>query len=159
MKKKIKFWLSCVSILLVCFCVTLSAEAASTEEEVLQVETDWIKAFNTMDFELMSSLYRHSPETTSFSPNSSILYQGWETIESGLKEYFKSPVGTYSWTMDNVNVTVLKADIAVITGKHVVIDRPEGKEPMTGSHVFSRVLQKIDGKWLIVHEHESHIPR
>ena len=61
--------------------------------------------------------------------------------------------------MDNVNVVMLTADIAVITGIHVVIDRPEGKEPTTGRHVFSRVLQKIDGKWLIVHEHESHIPR
>lgn len=40
MKKKIKFGLSCVSILLVCLYVTLSAKAASIEEEVLQVETE-----------------------------------------------------------------------------------------------------------------------
>ena len=150
--------LTCIALAL-CLFVIPSANAASAEEEVLQVETNWIKAFNTMDFELMSSLYQNSPEITSFSPNSPVLSQGYSTITNGLKEYFKSPVGTYSWTMDNVNVAMLTSDVAVITGTHVVIDRPEGKEPMTGTHVFSRILQKIEGKWLIVHEHESHIPR
>jgi uncharacterized protein (TIGR02246 family) len=132
---------------------------ASEKAEVLEIEKNWIKAFNTLDYDLMASLYRHSPETTSFSPNSGTLYQGWDTIAEGLKQYFSSPQGTYSWTLNDEQVTMLSDDMAIILGNHVVVDRPENGQEMTGTHVFTRVVQKIEGEWQIVHEHESHIPR
>jgi uncharacterized protein (TIGR02246 family) len=139
--------------------VVPSGSGDALETAVLEVERNWIKAFNTLDFDLMASLYHHTPGTTSFSPNSAILYQGWDAISQGLEKYFDSPQGTFSWTLDDEQVTMLSGDMATILGTHVVIDRPADGQEMTGRHVFTRVVQKIDGKWLIVHEHESHIPR
>jgi hypothetical protein len=58
--------------LLVCMCLVLclymtpSANAASAEEEVLQVAINYVKADNTNDFKLMDSLFWHSPKTISF---------------------------------------------------------------------------------------------
>jgi hypothetical protein len=54
---------------------------------------------------------------------------------------------------------MLSDSMAIILGVHVVVDRPADGQEMTGRHVFTRVVQKIDGEWKIVHEHESHIPR
>jgi uncharacterized protein (TIGR02246 family) len=135
------------------------AGASDPETEVLEVERNWLKAFNTLDFDLMASLYHHSPETVSFSPNSATRFQGWDVIADGFKKYFSSPPGTYAWTMDDERVTMLSGDVAIIHGIHVVVDRPADGQEMTGKHLFTRIVQKIDGGWRIVHEHESHIPR
>jgi ketosteroid isomerase-like protein len=107
----------------------------------------------------MASLYHHAPETVSFSPNSALRFQGWDVIADGLKKYFDSAPGTYSWTMEDEAVTMLSGDVAVIHGFHVVVDRPADGKEMTGRHLFTRIVRKIDGRWRIVHEHESHIPR
>lgn len=137
----------------------LAADNEPTESEVLNVEREWIQAFNTLDFDLMASLYHHAPETTSFSPNSASLYRGWDAIAEGLENYFNSPQGTYAWTLQDEKVSMLSDSMAIITGTHVVIDRPANGQEMTGKHVFTRLVRKIDGRWRIVHEHESHIPR
>lgn len=163
MRKRVKDPVVAVALFIVWFLVggvSYAEENSSMPKaEVLALEENWIKAFNTLDYDLMASLYRHSPETTSFSPNSATLYRGWETIAQGLGEYFSAPQGTYSWTLEDEQVTLISGDTAIILGSHVVVDRPEGGEEMTGRHVFTRVVRKIDGQWLIVHEHESHIPR
>jgi uncharacterized protein (TIGR02246 family) len=163
MKKRVEA--SVVAIVLfavLVFAVTMvyaEKDSSDPETDVLEVERSWIKAFNTLDFDLMASLYRHAPETTSFSPNSATLYRGWDTISKGFQKYFNAPQGTFSWTLNDEQVTMISGDMAIILGTHVVIDRPADGQEMTGRHLFTRVVQKIDGKWLIVHEHESHIPR
>jgi uncharacterized protein (TIGR02246 family) len=140
--------------------VAYAGEALSgPEAEVLEVERNWLKAFNTMDFDLMASVYHHGPETVSYSPNSATPFLGWDAIVDGLKAYFNAPPGTYSWTMEDEQVTMLSRDVAIIHGAHTVVDRPADGQEMTGKHLFTRVVQKIDGMWRIVHEHESHIPR
>jgi uncharacterized protein (TIGR02246 family) len=147
-----------VSVLFVT--VAYAGEALSgPEAEVLEVERNWLTAFNTMDFDLMASVYHHGPETVSYSPNSETPFLGWDAIVDGLKGYFDAPPGTYSWTMDDEQVTMLSGDVAIIHGTHTVVDRPAGGQEMTGKHLFTRIVQKIGGRWLIVHEHESHIPR
>jgi len=68
MRKKTIYGLLFIATLVFCLSVALSAKAASDEEEVLQVMTDWFKAFNTNDYDLMSSLHWHSPEISYFGP-------------------------------------------------------------------------------------------
>jgi uncharacterized protein (TIGR02246 family) len=135
-----------------------SASAASAEEEVLQVENNWIKAFNAMDFGLMSSLYWRSNKMSSFPPND-LLYQGWDQTTAMLKVNFQSPAGTLAWTLHNPQVTMLPDNTAILTGYHIVISTdPKTKAQTVDQLRVTRVLQKIDGKWLIVHDHGSGLP-
>ena len=148
------------------FCLALApiATAASDEEEVLQVQTNFIKAVSTGDFALMSSLYWHSSKTSQFPPGSpSFLIQGWEeSFEKYWKSSLGSPEGTSTVTLmtfHHPQVTMLKDDVAIINGYEIEVstDPTTQEETITQLRV-TRVVQKIGGKWLIVHEHVSFLP-
>ncbi len=144
----------CLLVATVC-CLSFAASsmAASVEEEVLQVKLNWIKAFNTMDLKLMSSLYWNSPKTSTFPPND-FLYQGWDEITTMLKKEFQNPPGTLVWSVHHPQVTMLSDDIAVITA----YDSVEVVDKGTTDHLrVTQVVQKIGGKWLIVHDNGAFV--
>lgn len=161
MKKYIMCGLLIAVTLAFCLYVTPSATAASAEEEVLQVMTDWIKAYNIMDLDLMSSLYSHSPKTSSFGPRIGypFLFQGWEVIGKSWESDFKMPEGAVSISSHNTQVTMLGDNVAIITGyNNAIVNPPAMKEQTIYQVRQTFVVQKIRGKWLIVHEHASFFP-
>jgi len=152
-----------ISIVTLALCLSLPqyVTAASDEEKIVQMMENFDKAINTADLELMSSLFWHSPKYSSFGPPKNLAYltKGWEGIEEMWKTMFKYPAGTYSSSAHNVQVAMLKDDVAVVTSYSVIIFRPpvvkeETSELLRGTSV----VQKIGGKWLIVHDHASRLP-
>jgi uncharacterized protein (TIGR02246 family) len=145
-------------LLVLCLSVAPSAMAASAEDEVLQVMTNWVKAFNTNDYELMSSLWWHSPKTSHFGPfkSGALLTEGWDVKAEGWKSIFKQPIGTYANSLHHPQVMMLGDNVAIITGYNVAITNPPAvKEQTTALVRMTFVAQKIGGKWLLVHEHSS----
>ena len=148
-------------LLVLCLSAVPSVMAASAEEEVLQVMTNWFKAFNTNNFELMSSLWWHSPKTSSFGPSKSgaFLGEGWDGMAEDLKSTYKQPIGTFANSLRHPQVMMLGDNVAIITGYNVAITNPPAvKEQTTALVRGTFVVQKINGKWLIVHEHSSVVP-
>ena len=161
MRNKTIYGLLIIVTLVFFLSVAPYATAASDEEEVLQVQTNFIKAVSTGDFDLMSSLYWHSSKTSQFSPgNPTFLIQGWE---ESFEKYWKStlgyPEGTTTVTLmtfHHPQVTMLKGDVAVITGyENIVNTDPTTNEETISQFRITRIVQKIGGKWLIVHDHGS----
>ncbi len=150
-----------VCIFLVC-CVSFSSSAmASDEEDVLKVMTNWFKAQSTNDFELMSSLWWHSPKTSQFSPwkSGALLTEGWDVIAEGMKAFYEQPKGTWSASMRYPQVMMLGDNAAIITSYNVATGNPPAvKEQTTYLVRGTFVVQKIGGKWLIVYEHSSMVP-
>lgn len=140
-----------------CFSMVSSATAASDEEEIIQVQKNFMKAYTTKNFNLMSSLYLHSSNTSTFNPGGQqpLLFKGWdETLKDGWKTGLDSR--TEAVTMDFVHpqVTMIKDDVAVLTGYEVIAaTNPTTKEETVSHNRVTRVVQKINGKWLIVHDH------
>jgi uncharacterized protein (TIGR02246 family) len=148
-------------VLVFCLLVAPSAMAASAEDEVLQVMTNWFKAFNTNNFELMSSLWWHSPKTTQFAPgkDGAFLTEGWDALAESLKSTYKQPVGSYQNSMHHPQVMMLGDNVAIITSYNIAITNPPVVKEQTVALVRGTfVVQKINGKWLIVHEHSSVVP-
>ncbi len=141
-----------------------SAAAASPEDEALQVFADFTRAINTADFELAESLYRHSAETSQFldAAGMPFLYQGWEAIENNLKPFFvylKASQGANSFSMHHSQAVMLGDSGAVVTGYHNWVSTDPATQQTTRSQIrVTLALQKISGKWLIVHEHASAFP-
>ena len=161
MRKKTIYGLLITVILAFCLCVAPSANAASAEEEVLQVATNFTKAFSTSDLELMSSLHWKSPNMSKFFPGISgaFLLQGWETIGKDWKTTLEEPPGTYMLSPRNQQATVLGKDVAVATQYLIyVFSDPTTKEQTVSQFRQTLVVQKIGGEWLIVHEHTSDLP-
>jgi len=154
--------------LMVCIALVFSlsfaqpANAASAEEEVLQVVTNWYKAQNTNDYDLMSSLWWHSPEATSFNPwkSGTFLCEGWDIISEGVKSGYNQPIGTYTHSMRHPQIMMLGDNVAIITSYNVhTVNPPAIKEATTYLVRGTFVVKKIGGNWLIVHEHSSMIPK
>jgi uncharacterized protein (TIGR02246 family) len=140
---------------------TPSANATSQEEEVLQVMTNWFKAFNTNNADLMTSLYWNSSKTTAFGPgvDSALLSQGWELNAEGWKSITKDPIGTYVNSPSHIQATMLSDNVAIITGYNTQTYTDPATKTQTVSQVRGTfVVQKIGGKWVIVHEHSSMLP-
>jgi len=145
-----------------CLSVAPSVMAASAEDEVLLVAKNFDKAANTVDFQLLSSLYWHSSKTSQFDPNTGFpfLYQGWEQMEKIWTNRFEgTQKGSVTMTMHHPQVTMLGDNAAVVTCySTVTVNPPSVKEQTISQYRVTRVLQKIDGKWLIVHDHASPLP-
>jgi len=155
--KKLVVLSICVALV---FCVSLSTSAiASDQEDVLQVEANFLKALSTKDYDLMSSLYWHSPNTSCFAPgNPPLLIQGWD---ESLQQYWKSiETATITSTLFlHPSVTMLKDDVAVINGYEYLVDTDSTTNEESTSRIrVTRVVQKIGGKWLIVSDHGSMLP-
>jgi uncharacterized protein (TIGR02246 family) len=149
-------------LFVLCLSVAPSAKAASAQDEVLQVVTNWTKAMNTADFELWSSLHWNSPKTSSFAPpkSAAFLIQGYEAVLNNMRFLFECPQGTMNSSHHNPQVTMLKDDVAVVTLYRILtLNPPAVKEQTTVQERQTLVVQKIDGKWLIVHDHGSVLPK
>jgi len=135
--------------------------AASAEDEVLQVMKNWFKAANTNDNELGSSLWWNSPKTSQFHPwkSGTFLIEGWDVIVGGEVSGSENPIGTNVNSMRHPKVMMLSDNVAIITSYNVcTVNRPAVKEQATYLVRGTFVVQKIGGKWLIVHEHSSLVP-
>lgn len=164
MRKQILPGFLLFAILVFCLPFTAPAAAATAEEEAIQVFADFTRAMNTADFELVASLYWHSTKTSQFldAAGMPFLYEGWDAVENNLKPFFvylKSSMGLNSFSMHHPQAVMLGDNAAVVTGYHNwVSTNPETKE-QTISHIrVTLALQKMNGKWLIVHEHASSFP-
>ena len=161
MSKKTIYGLLIIVTLVFCLSLAPSANAASAEEEVLQVATNFTKAFSTSDFELMSSLHWQSPNLSKFAPGTAgaFLAQGWEAIGRDWKTGLEDPPGTHMLSPRNQQATMLGKDVAVATQYLIyVYSDPNTKEESVSQIRLTLVVQKIGGKWLIVHEHASYFP-
>lgn len=153
--KKYTIILSIIA-LVCCFSIAASAIAASDEEEIIQVQTDFMKAYSSKDFKAMASLYFHSSKTSTFNPgNQPLLCEGWEeSLMDRWKNTMVSETDDVTGYFHHPKVTMIKDDVAIITGyESVTYTNPVTKESTTSHNRVTRVLQKIRGKWLIVHDH------
>jgi len=147
--------------LVLCFSAAPSATAASDEEEVLQIVTTFTKALP--DFNLMSKLWWHSPKASSFEPGSvPFLIQGWENVETWWRMNSTEATegeGTLFPSLFNPQVTMLDENVALTTAYHVSnVTNPVTNETTTNIIRQTLVIQKIKGKWLVVHAHASSFP-
>lgn len=161
MKTKTMFVLMVMSALAFCLAISQPAIAASDEDEVLQVAANFSEAFNDADFELMTSLYWHSPKLSEFTPSpaGAFLAQGWDGIGTGWKTTFELPAGTYMTSTHNQQATMLRNDVGMVT-QYMIITYTDPATKAQEVHQVRQtlVIQKIGGKWVIVHHHSSEFP-
>lgn len=155
--------LSTVFSLMCFFAISATSLAGSDEDEIINVMKNFSKAFNTSDSELMLSLHWKSPKLSKFTPYQTtigaFLAQGWETIENDWKGTLDQPEGTFVTTLNKPQVTFHEGDFAVVCGLlTMTINPPAVTETTTNTLRQTLVVYKVDGKWLIVHEHTSILP-
>ena len=160
-KMKKHYVLIIIVALVLCFSVAQSATAASAQEEVMQAVGNFIKAVNTSDYDLMSSIHLHSHTISKYYPGKegAFISQGWEAFSITWKGMLADPPGTYMISPHNQQVTMLGNNVALVTQYFIYrYTNPTTKAQEISQFRSSLVFQKIKGEWLIVHEHTSEFP-
>jgi ketosteroid isomerase-like protein len=139
--------------------VTASTEAV---EELLPRLAKLEQAFETGDLEAFTDLFWHDERLTVFWPEPEMAFRidGWTQMQSVLKGFTsfvsKLPPGSVNWEFRQPSINVM-GDVAIVTTYWVItMLTPEGSQVMQGRG--SSVWKKIEGKWVIIHDHCSFFP-
>lgn len=131
---------------------TLTAEdeqLSPAETAIRTVLTDQVTAWNKGDLLGFMEGYWNSKELTFYSGKEK--HQGWDkTLERYQKRYQSEGKEMGKLAFEQLEVQVLNDEYAVVKGSFQV----EMKQETLGG-LFTLVMKKIDGKWLIVHDHTS----
>ena len=127
--------------------------------EVAAAVRQFGQALSTADAELLASLFLQSEKTNSFSSSEPLRINGWPEVEGSFKGLLSLPPGSVSLVPRQGRVDLVGDDAALWTGHFILNIRPPGESPQTVNGRFTSVLQKVDGKWLIVHMHTSAVPQ
>ncbi|MBI2214455.1 MAG: nuclear transport factor 2 family protein [Acidobacteria bacterium] len=141
-----------LALLLVTLTLTVSAFAESPEDAIRSLVTKQAEAWNRGDLEGFMDGYLNSDELVFTS--SSRVRRGWRVTRDAYQKRYgaaKETMGTLAFS--KLEVHPLGPDAAWVLGRW---DLAEPKESSGG--IFTLVLQRLDGKWLIVHDHTSADP-
>jgi len=139
--------------------------AASTEavEELMPLLLKYEQAMETGDLETLGELFWHDERLTVFfpCPERAFRIDGWRQWQRSLKGFTsfvsKLPPGAFNMEFRQPSINVME-DVAIVTVYSVLtMPTPEGgSQVMQGRSTV--VLKKIEGKWVIVHQHASSFP-
>ena len=142
--------------------LSATATAETHDEDAIKAEVEaaanqLLQSLNTSDGDLFDSLWLQSEKTTYFPGSQPFRVDGWPDVR-GAWGAFNLPPGGFSVVSRQGRVDLVGDDVALWTLHFVVNVRPPGGETETVNGRFTTVYQKVDGKWLIVHAHNSHLP-
>jgi uncharacterized protein (TIGR02246 family) len=125
---------------------------ANEEKQIRNLIDSWLKALRAKDVNGLISHY--TPNVLLFDLAPPLHHSGVEVLRRGLEEWFSTFQGPIGYEVRNLEITI-GGDIAFSNS----INRLSGKRTSgeeTDVWVRATVCyRKIDGKWLVTHEHVS----
>ncbi|HEV8479271.1 MAG TPA: nuclear transport factor 2 family protein [Candidatus Eisenbacteria bacterium] len=131
------------------------SSASAVRTEVLAFVRSFADAANHADVAAVMEMYDHSPNLISAADGAII--RGWDAVREDANQVLGKE-GLYKISTGSFDVLPLGAGKAVAVGP-VVTTVKTGAGPVTLDQVLTLVLEKKQGKWLIVHDHTSTKPR
>ena len=125
-----------------------AAGELSPQKAIENVLLSQAEAWNHGDLDKFMEHYWKSDDLT-FSSGGKIT-RGWTATLARYRERYSTSEKMGKLQFENLEITLLGDDAALVLGRWQ-LDR--STEPVSGN--FSLVLRKLDGKWLIVHDHTS----
>jgi uncharacterized protein (TIGR02246 family) len=122
-----------------------NVEASSAIEAVLNTQQE---AWNRGDIDAFMEHYWKSGDLTFSSGGETT--RGWNETLARYRERYSTPEKMGRLKLSDFEITTLGESAALVLGEWRV-ERDD--EPLAGN--FSLVLRKMDGRWVIVHDHTS----
>lgn len=139
-------------ILVISLLFAIPAVAETSEDAIRAVITAQADAWNRGDLEGFMDGYLRSDELVFTS--SSRVRRGWQvTWDAYRKRYGSAKETMGKLTFSALEVHMLGPDAAWVLGRWDLAETPE-----SGGGIFTLVVRKIDGRWLVVHDHTSADP-
>lgn len=152
--RKIQVILLFLLLIVISSCVQ-QVDFDAEKEQVNTVLNINIKASETKDIAAISNVYAHDSDMIVFGTDLAERFVGWENLEKALKEMFAA-FDDASYEVSNKTIKIGKSgDVAWFTEIQDIklIVNEEQLEIKNARH--TGVLEKRDGKWVIVQSHFS----
>jgi len=124
------------------------AAAAGPAGDIEAVLSDQQAAWNSGDIAGFMAGYRESPDLR-FASGGEVT-TGWTETLARYRARYDSPEKMGRLDFSDIDIDLLSDDAAIAFGRWTL--RREGDAP-TG--LFTLVFRRIDGRWVIVHDHTS----
>ena len=144
----------CVVSCVIMLALGVSAAASDSQTEAMRATLDaQAKAWNAGDLEGFMNGYLKTEDLV-FTSGSNVR-RGWETTFRNYREHY----GNAPETMGHLSFSKLEfhslgEDAAWVLGRWD-LEFADGSRP---GGIFTLVMQKVDGEWLVVHDHTSSDP-
>ncbi|MEX2318111.1 MAG: nuclear transport factor 2 family protein [Pirellulales bacterium] len=122
---------------------------AAIEAAIRNLLDAQLKAWNAGDVEAFMEYYWKSDDLTFSSGGKTT--RSWKATLDRYRERYPTRAAMGTTTFKNLEITPLCDTAAMVLGEWQL--RRESGETIGGN--FSLVLRRIDGKWLIIHDHTS----
>lgn len=124
----------------------------TAEAEVRKEFEEWFRDAATKDLD--SVMTKVAGGVVSFEHEMPLKYVGADAIRTVCEQGFNVMRGEFRWDIPDLQI-IVRGDIAITWGLNHMQAQEPGKEKVESWSRGTRVFQKIDGKWKLIHQHVS----
>lgn len=130
----------------------MPTDKSTAEREIRDLHDAWFAASRAKDLD--ASMAPIAPSIVSYEHSAPLQYTSVDDIREECRRGFDYQPDEFSWTVPDLAV-VVREDIAVAWG----LNRMAGRESDGSERVMwsrgTRVFQRVDGDWKMIHQHVS----
>jgi ketosteroid isomerase-like protein len=124
----------------------------AAEQEIHREFEEWFKDASARDVDALMT--KIADDAHSFEHQAPLQILGLDAIRTSCRSGFAAVIGEFRWDIPDLKVLV-RDDIAVTWGLNRMRSQGPGKPAVELWSRGTRVLQRIDGKWKMIHQHVS----
>jgi ketosteroid isomerase-like protein len=124
----------------------------TSEREIRELHAHWFEVAAAKDLD--GAMSHIAEDVLSYEHGVPLQYQGIAAVRSVCRAGFELAAGEFEWTVPDLKVFV-RDDLAVAFGLNRMETRPPGKPAHVSFSRGTRVFQKIEGEWKLIHQHVS----
>jgi ketosteroid isomerase-like protein len=148
------FWLTNIGTLAIFGFGLAYSKPANDEEEIRALEQNFKTAVQARDVAQIMANYEHSDKLVVFDVHPPRQYVGWDAYRKDWQDFLSKMNGPVAFEISDLSITASGNLAYGHSFQHLTGQTKDGKVVDDKVRVTD-VYQKMDGKWLIVHEHVS----
>ncbi|WP_020578057.1 YybH family protein [Actinopolymorpha alba] len=124
----------------------------NAEKEIRDLFAEWLADASAKDIDAVMT--KIADDAVSYEHEAPMIYRGADAIRKVCQGGFDAAKGDFSWDIPDLQV-IVRDDIAITWGLNQMVVREPGKEVAESWSRGTRVFQKTDGTWKLIHQHVS----
>lgn len=129
------------------------SQPTQAEDEVRREFEAWFRDAAAKDLDAVMS--KIAEGVVSYEHEAPLRYVGVDAVREVCRQGFELARGQFRWDIPDLEI-IVRGDIAVTWGLNHMWAQEPGQEPVESWSRGTRVFQKIDGRWQMIHQHVSY---
>lgn len=122
------------------------------EDEIRALHAAWFKASETKDLD--ASMAPIADDVVSYEHEMPLQYRGVAALRETCRAGFEKSAGELRWDIPDLEI-IVRGDLAVTWGLNRMWNREPGKPAYLLWSRGTRIFQRRDGRWQLIHQHVS----